>query len=494
MLLKNNIFSRQKISWKISIFIWLGIMSFLLVFTIVFVSYTNSVFKKKLSNEAQSIVRAVSPSLKSALIVDDFTDFLDFSLTYMNQNENAEYLNITSLNGLSITIAKDYWRIDTIKVEQKKQNISAELTEFITSDFSGNEVFQFTTEVEMYTVVWGYAKVGLKIDEYNSNESILINFATWMGLLSAVISLVYAFIFSYRLVRPINTLTKMAYEVSEGNYNVKCEINSNDELEILGNTFNKMTTEIFNSHSILESKVKQRTSELQQLNDELTKEVELRANAEKVIKNALDEKTTLLQEIHHRVKNNLQIISSLLYLQVSKTTNKDIISVLLDSQSRVKSMALVHEKLYRSDNLSSIEFSDYIKDLTKYTINSYGHRNIDILYDLEKIQLSINSAIPCGLIINELLSNVYKYAFVNYENKEKPTVRISLFLKDDSQICFKIKDNGKGFPENFKIEETNSLGLKLAQNLTMQLDGKFEYKSENGLEITVSFNEKKEEL
>ena len=209
-----------------------------------------------------------------------------------------------------------------------------------------------------------------------------------------------------------------------------------------------------------------------------------------VLQKSLKEKEVLLKEIHHRVKNNLQIISSLLNLQSRKLNDERIITVFKDSQARVRSMALVHEKLYRSKDLSNVDLREYILNLSDFIKGTYSHRNVPVrfAYDLEDVLLPIDIVIPMGLILNELVSNALKHAFVSPgfdENKDK-VITIQLKRQGDQHLVIGVKDNGVGLPEGMDVTSTDSLGLKLVSMLSKQIRGKLQVSSENGAQFTVT--------
>ena len=210
-------------------------------------------------------------------------------------------------------------------------------------------------------------------------------------------------------------------------------------------------------------------------------------NAENNIKASLHEKEILLKEIHHRVKNNLQIISSLLNLQTHYVNNDQLaVDVLKESQNRVKSMAMIHEKLYQSKNFSHIQFDDYINRLINDLFYSYATPDeIKPIIDVDNIELNIETSIPCGLIISELISNSLKYAFPNRDNG-----RIKISLKEhDDRYRLIISDNGVGFPKELDYKNTDSLGLKLINSLVDQIDGEICLNHEHGTEFIITFKE-----
>ncbi|MGB9202115.1 PAS domain S-box protein [Methanobacterium sp.] len=209
--------------------------------------------------------------------------------------------------------------------------------------------------------------------------------------------------------------------------------------------------------------------------------------AENIIKTSLNDKSILLKEIHHRVKNNMQIISSLLNLQTEYVDDEETINVLRESQNRVKSMAIIHENLYKSKDLTHINFVDYIRSLVSNLFYSYDVKEaqIKLTLKIEDISLNIETAIPCGLIISELISNSLKYAFPNKMNGE---IIISLkYKKDTYQLC--ICDNGIGLPEHINFNNIKTLGLLLVESLTGQIDGDLTIYRDHGTQYKITFKE-----
>ena len=195
----------------------------------------------------------------------------------------------------------------------------------------------------------------------------------------------------------------------------------------------------------------------------------------------------LLREIHHRVKNNLQVISSLLNLQSGYIEDKKSLEIFRESQNRVKSMALIHEKLYQSKELNKIEFSEYIKSLMKDLFISYNIDNerIKLKSDFEGIYFEIDTAILGGLIINELVSNSLKHAF---PDGRKGEVFIGINKIENNKYVLILKDNGIGFPENIDFRKTDSLGLQLVTTLTEQLGGVIDLNRNGYTEFKIVFN------
>jgi PAS domain S-box-containing protein len=206
---------------------------------------------------------------------------------------------------------------------------------------------------------------------------------------------------------------------------------------------------------------------------------------EEKIKASLKEKEAMMREIHHRVKNNLQIVSSLLRLQARSIKNKTLKDTFEIAQNRIKSMALIHEVLYLSENLDKINFSDYIKKITNHLFSMFSRKSkkIQLELDVGEYYLDIDKAIPCGLIINELVSNAFKHAFPDGKSGE---IQIHLAKKLD-RYTIMVKDTGVGIPKDVDLENTQTLGLQLVNDLVNQIEGSYEMQSDGGTAFKIVF-------
>ncbi|EKO06172.1 MASE1 domain-containing protein [Leptospira interrogans] len=203
-------------------------------------------------------------------------------------------------------------------------------------------------------------------------------------------------------------------------------------------------------------------------------------SAERKLQLSLNEKEVMLKEIHHRVKNNLQVISSLLSMQSDYVQDKQSLSVFIESQNRLRTMSMIHEELYQSENLGKIQYSVYIEKLLNQLFQVYGKSDSVVLVTLlEPLDITVNRAIPIGLIINELVSNSLKYAFPEGRSiPNKPELRVS-FSKSGENLEMRVEDNGIGMPFGFDLKDSNSLGLKLVNILVRQLGGKIDFSSDS---------------
>jgi two-component sensor histidine kinase len=239
--------------------------------------------------------------------------------------------------------------------------------------------------------------------------------------------------------------------------------------------------------------VSERTAELQATNEQLQLEIAERESVEARTRSSLAEKDVLLKEIHHRVKNNLQVISSLLYLQSKDLGASPALQMFADSRHRVRSMALVHERLYQSADLAHVDFAGYVQSLSAYLVRAYSAGSkgtgqadeVRLLLDVPgDVQLGIDQAIPCGLIINELVSNALKHAFPDPDLAAE--IFVALRPDADGRLTLLVRDNGVGFPPDFDFSTPTSLGLQLVHTLAHQLGGEAELAQGVGTEVRVA--------
>ena len=219
----------------------------------------------------------------------------------------------------------------------------------------------------------------------------------------------------------------------------------------------------------------------------LTRDVTERKAAETQAREVLRQEM-LLKEIHHRVKNNLQVVSSLLFLQSTRVKDPTILEILEETQGRVKSIALIHEKLYRSPDLERLAFGEYVHDLLAEMNRTYriGHENVAIHCDVTDVNLGIDTALPCGLIINELVSNALKHAF---PNGRRGDVWIEVGCIEGEQYLLVVRDNGIGLPGTFDWQRSKSLGLRLVVDLTKQLGGTLVVENVEGTSFQITFSQ-----
>lgn len=303
---------------------------------------------------------------------------------------------------------------------------------------------------------------------------------------------------------PLMRLRAAAERVGAGNFDPpfpRDAKDAKDEIGYLTATFNQMVENLGDrTRQLIEAKhdlkmkneelerlVEARTSELRKTNADLLLEVERRKEDQDKIRESLAEKEVMLKEIHHRVKNNMQVIASLLSLQSSALDNTEAVRALDDSRNRIYAMALVHEQLYASESFSKVDMNDYVRRLTSSLLRIHGDfADIDCGGVNDSLLFGIDTAIPCGLILNELVSNALKHAFADGETGNG-MIGIHIERKTENSCTLVVADNGRGMPENFDIETSDSLGLKLVSNLAAQLGGSLEIERNNGAAVRITF-------
>jgi two-component sensor histidine kinase len=209
-----------------------------------------------------------------------------------------------------------------------------------------------------------------------------------------------------------------------------------------------------------------------------------RKRADGLIRSALREKEVLLREIHHRVKNNMQVISSLLNLQASQTPDPATKTILEESRQRVRSIAIIHERLYNSGDVANIDFGVYLKSVAEELCRAFGRGEVSCVLDLEAIPFEIDKAIPAGLIVNELLTNALRHAF---PAATKGTVCVRLRSLGEGNVELTVQDNGVGFPAGTDISSATTMGLAIIRTLVEQMHGTLTMDTTHGTTCTIRF-------
>lgn len=284
-----------------------------------------------------------------------------------------------------------------------------------------------------------------------------------ISILALICSILFGYFLLKKWIRNIETLSNTAREVCLGRLNFRSNVKGNDDIGILGVAFDSMLDKIENNIKNLDLEVANRTEELS---------------------NSLKVKEILLQEIHHRVKNNLSLTINFIKLQKSRITDTNTKYALTNIENRIYTMALLHTKLYESENFDTINFKNYLEQLIKDIKSTFeDNQYIEIITNIDEIYLNIDYVMPCGLIINEALTNCFKYAF----KENKGTINLNFKCINNSYIL-EIKDNGIGLGNDFKIENINSLGLNLINLIaTIQLNGELNIQNLNGTYLHIKF-------
>ncbi|PHO15440.1 histidine kinase dimerization/phosphoacceptor domain -containing protein, partial [Malaciobacter marinus] len=299
-------------------------------------------------------------------------------------------------------------------------------------------------------------------EDIDKKNNVGITFLLTETLIAVGLSFFIILLFIKRILKNIEKVTKTAIQVNQGKKNIRCNVKDEDDIGILGQAFDSMLDFFENSIKTLDKKVEEKTKE---------------------ITKSLEEKELLLKEIHHRVKNNLALTIGLIELQEEEVKDEKTKKVLIDIQERIFTMELLHRKLYESSNINDIFFDEYVIDLIEVISSSYDiEKKVKTNIVVNKIKLNIEKAMPCGLVLNELITNSYKYAFNNNDNA-KLDITIN---KKSSDLVIIVKDNGCGLKKDFDEICDDTLGLKLVFSIVKyQLFGQVKYEYDNGAKFII---------
>lgn len=463
-----SIFKRILIKQKLIFIIIIISSTATILACIAFIIYDQITFRNTMKNNLTMLAHIIGRNSTAALIFE-------------NENDAQETLEILLMAVENINFACIYDKNDKVFTKYRRQGSYIETLPPLPKDkgcyFRNNHLIVFNP------IIIEGEQIGKVYLQSNLNE--LYSRIKNYGLVFIIV-LLFSFFVSYLMAlrlqeiisKPIRHLANKARDIFlKKDYSIRATKFSKDELGFLTDQFNLMLEEIQNHEIALKN-----TSNALQI------ELYERKQAEIKIKNSLKEKEILIKEIHHRVKNNLQVISSLLFLQSRKTNNKLTHELLLKSQDRIRSMALIHEMLYQTDkNIMYIDFSNYIKGLITHLFDSYeiNRNKIDTKLIIDNVSLNINKAIPCGLIINELISNSLKHAFPKDSNGK---ISITMTSTKQKEITLIVQDNGKGIPKDIQWEKTSSLGLQLVRTLSKQLNGTIKLQKNKGTKFLINFN------
>jgi len=347
--------------------------------------------------------------------------------------------------------------------------------------------------------VFGGTILVLNSNSLNGQVRAMIIQHVWQGAALVLGAVVAFYMIARYLSQPIGDLVEATRAIGRGNFQFAAGKSRYREIGILNNAFEEMshrlgerTAELAETNSLLreandnlEIRVLERTDQLSLTNESLLAEIAVRRAAEDKLSSSVAEKEVLLREIHHRVRNNMGIVSSLLYLQSRNIDDEEILKIFKVGQDRITAMALVHQKLYLSDDMSKIDFGEYLHTLAGDLFSSYGVDldRISLNIDAEQSVMDIETAIPCGLIVNELVSNSLKHAFPD-GREGKIRASISSFA---DELMLTVEDNGIGFPGDFAATQVGSYGITMVKALVVQLGGSLQFSGNNGTSINISF-------
>lgn len=490
---------RWGILFRTLLLTWIVVLSTLGVFIVNIVPYQNRALVENIESSARLIAASIDQVTVMSILVEDYSAVVDHCMKVVDESSLVAYIVVSKNEGFSLVHGPDGWRYESLEGFWLPQDEQAGQGVFAEDVLNTERSFHYFHRLNYSGIDWGWIHVGLTVDQFLEDRKILFWRTLGAALVSVVVGGGISFVFARRFTRPIQKLNEVTQKIAMGDLSARTDVRTGDELEALAQSFDTMTTALHTSYEELEGRVAERTSDLADANEQLKSQIAERERAEQQIKKSLEEKEVLLKEIHHRVKNNLQVISSLLYLQSRHILEPELLAHFMESQNRVKSMALIHERLYRTEDFTNIDFKEYIRALTDHLMNAYRTERgtVRLRIEVDDVKLGIDAAIPCGLMINELVSNALKYAFPEGSSRIEEgsaVIRVALHSRGEDRADdvrpheLVVEDNGVGLPGDFDFRRSESLGLQLVSSLTQQLGGSVELRRDGGTAFVISFD------
>ena len=437
------------------------------LFAVVMIQVEKRGIKKQLDSRASILATSLEQAVGTEFYNNDMAEVYEHSLEVLEDSDELLYIVFTRADtGFSMVFfddptRKQRWRDVTLTgmwnppaddIHNGIRNTS--LTQ--------GEVYHYTHDCSRSGVPWGYVHVGLALRGYNDSVRTVYAGTGLVACITMLVGALIAFYFARNLTKPLQSLQVYAHKVAAGAVTARAQIKTNDEIEDLADSINSMVESMEKSQEKIRESVGQEAS--------------------------LREKEILLREIHHRVKNNMQILSSLIRLQVRQADTEALKDVLCESEARIRSMGLLHEKLYQSDSVSDIELNGYLRTLTNeiQRMNNRHGGKIEIRLNVDDIRLGLDTALPCGLIVTELVTNSMKYAF---PDRKEGVILVSVTDTAEGEYSLVVWDNGVGFPAEFDITKAKSLGMRLVNMLTAQLNGEVVTTGDRGTRTELKFKE-----
>ena len=427
---------------------------FIALLGIVVIAFIRGALSRELTTELQKrgvgIAKHFTTMSTDHVLTEDIFSLKMLAVDYKDAEENIEYVFIMDNNGMVMA----HTFINGFPVELRTANAIGPEQEFNVQILTADNKRIFDIAVPVLSGAAGTVRIGISAEPIRKEVARLTTLTVWIIFFILLFGIIVAISLTIAITKPITELERAAQAVGEGDLEHRVHVKTRDEIGRLSETFNLMTENL-----------QKTTGELKQ---------------------SIHEKEILLREIHHRVKNNMAIISSLLQLQARYSRDENLTRLFRDCQSRISSMALVHEKLYQTTDITNISLREYVEEFVRHIMKSNGKKEGDIglLLSIDDIKLTVDTMIPIGLILNELVTNSIKYAF---ESVEGPEISIS-FNAHNGQATLIYSDNGSGMPEHIDFQNSETLGLQLVDMLTVQLTGTVQLERNDGTRFTIKFD------
>ena len=457
---------RSSILRRVTLVAWLLAVMSVGVFAVIMVLQRQYTVQTELESEARSLAQSIEQDIGQDVTNQRLSAVVERALATMEREKNVVYLVITQKDGNSIVCSgPDRWQRVSLTGEVWNPDAGKENHGRILSSpfYIKDKCLHYSHAGIMGGDQWGWIHLGLSLDRYQDSITAIYRNTAMAGAVVLILGALVAYFLARNLIKPLRALQTFAQRVAGGALNARANIAAGGEIGDLADSFNRMV------ESLEQHQVKLRES--------------IKSTA------SLREKEILLREIHHRVKNNMQILTSLLRLQTRQTDSLELRQVLQESEARIRSMGLLHEKLYQSESVSTIDMQGYLRTLTAELIrtNTPAGTRREVKLNVGDVNLGLDTALPCGLIITELVTNALKYAF---PNRADGTIYVSMASAPGSEgFSLVVWDDGIGIDNSFDISKATSLGMRLVKMLTDQLNGKLAFDGAQGTKIEIHFKE-----
>ncbi len=465
---------RTSILRPVMLMTWLVAVLSVAVFAGFMVYHQRNTVRREMEAEARTLAAAIDKAVAANIVGTTsgrrLSAVVNECLRFVDGDRNLKYLVITLRDGLSLVHMFDgtWQELQLSGPVWAPARGEEEKAAIIPSPFHmEGECLHFShlgiaPQDAKDPASWGWIHLGLSLDKYKQSLTGINRNAGFAGGVVLFIGALAAYVLARNITQPLRALQAYAQRVAGGALNARVSIRGSGEIGDLADSFNRMV------ESLEQSQVKIRES--------------VKSTA------SLREKEILLREIHHRVKNNMQILTSLLRLQTRQTDSQPLREVLQESEARIRSMGLLHEKLYQSESVSVIDMHGYLRTLTSEIIrtNTPTGARREVRLDIQNVHLGLDTALPIGLIVTELVTNALKYAF---PSMPEGVINVSLAPAGGGSHTMVVWDNGKGMDNTFDIEKATSLGMRLVKMLTAQLNGTLSFDGTRGTRVEILFRE-----
>lgn len=465
---------RPSILRRIMLMSWLVAVLSVCVFALFTLLHIRHTKERELDQKSRGLAQNIEQLISQSLMERSYGPVVKQCLEVLRREEGSlRYIIIKPHSGNTITHYLDAedqprWTDDTLTGSGAEAAVNGRNANFQPApDALPGKVWHYRQAASAGLNSLGEIALGLSMRDYDESISAIYQNVVTTGGVVLVIGVMAAYSVARNLIRPLRALQSFALKVTGGALSARAHVQASGEIGDLAESMNRMVESLEQSNAKLRESMKSHAS--------------------------LREKEILLREIHHRVKNNMQILTSLLRLQTRQADSQELREVLQESESRIRSMGLLHEKLYQSESVSVIDMHGYLRTLTGelMRMNTPQKTRRDIKLNVHGVGMGLDTALPCGLIVTELVTNSLKYAFPGCA---EGTIYVSLGTTGDGHFQLVVWDNGVGMDENFDISKATSLGMRLVKMLTDQLSGSLSFDCSQGTRIMVTFRESQYEM